>query len=30
MQVSIYAGVPAAVDGFRIASDTFAELDTDE
>lgn len=30
LQVSIYAGVPAAVEGFRIASDTFAELDTDE
>jgi 4-carboxymuconolactone decarboxylase len=30
LQVAIYAGVPAAVDGLRIASDTFAELDADE
>ena len=29
MQVAIYAGVPAAVDSFRIARDTFAELDRD-
>jgi 4-carboxymuconolactone decarboxylase len=27
MQVAIYAGVPAAVDSFRIARETFAELD---
>jgi 4-carboxymuconolactone decarboxylase len=27
LQVAIYAGVPAAVDSFRIARDTFAELD---
>ena len=27
MQVAIYAGVPAAVDSFRIARQTFAELD---
>jgi 4-carboxymuconolactone decarboxylase len=27
MQVAIYAGVPAAVDSFRIAQQTFAELD---
>ena len=26
MQVPVYAGVPAAVDGFRVARDTFAEL----
>jgi 4-carboxymuconolactone decarboxylase len=29
MQVAIYAGVPAAVDSFRIARQTFAELDRD-
>lgn len=27
IQVAIYAGVPAAVDSFRIARETFAELD---
>lgn len=27
LQVAIYAGVPAAVDSFRIATQTFAELD---
>lgn len=27
MQVAIYAGIPAAVDSFRIARETFAELD---
>lgn len=27
MQLAIYAGVPAAVDSFRIAHETFAELD---
>ena len=27
LQVAIYAGVPAAVDSFRIAQETFAELD---
>ena len=27
LQVAIYAGVPAAVDGFRIASEAFAEVD---
>src|SRR5215813_14737318 len=27
MQVAIYAGVPAAVDSFRTARQTFAELD---
>lgn len=27
MQVAIYAGVPAAVDSFRIARETFAETD---
>jgi 4-carboxymuconolactone decarboxylase len=29
LQVAIYAGVPAAVDSFRIANDAFAELDRD-
>ena len=29
MQVAVYAGVPAAVDSFRIARQTFAELDQD-
>src|SRR5689334_16991112 len=29
MQVAIYAGVPAAVDSFRIANAAFAELDQD-
>ena len=27
MQVAVYAGVPAAVDSFRIAREVFAELD---
>ena len=27
LQVAIYGGVPCAVDSFRIASETFAELD---
>ena len=27
MQVAIYAGMPAAVDSFRIARDVFAEID---
>ena len=27
MQVAIYAGIPAAVDSFRIAREVFAELD---
>ncbi len=27
LQVAIYAGMPAAVDSFRIARDVFAELD---
>ena len=27
LQVAIYAGVPAAVDSFRIAHETFAEID---
>jgi 4-carboxymuconolactone decarboxylase len=27
LQVAIYAGVPAAVDGFRIARETLAEID---
>ncbi|WP_109524709.1 MULTISPECIES: carboxymuconolactone decarboxylase family protein [Nocardia] len=27
LQVAIYAGVPAAVDSFRIAGEVFAELD---
>ena len=29
LQVAIYAGVPAAVDSFRIAGEAFAELDRD-
>jgi 4-carboxymuconolactone decarboxylase len=29
LQVAIYAGVPAAVDSFRIAREAFAELDSD-
>jgi 4-carboxymuconolactone decarboxylase len=29
LQVAIYAGVPAAVDCFRIAGEVFAELDED-
>jgi 4-carboxymuconolactone decarboxylase len=29
LQVAIYAGVPAAVDSFRIAREVFAELDQD-
>jgi 4-carboxymuconolactone decarboxylase len=29
MQVAIYAGVPAAVDSFRIAREVFAELDAE-
>ena len=27
LQVAIYVGVPAAVDSFRIARETFAEVD---
>jgi 4-carboxymuconolactone decarboxylase len=27
LQVAIYAGVPAAIDSFRIASEAFAEVD---
>jgi 4-carboxymuconolactone decarboxylase len=27
MQVTIYAGVPAGVDSFRVAREAFAELD---
>ena len=27
MQVAVYGGMPAAVDGFRVARDVFAELD---
>jgi 4-carboxymuconolactone decarboxylase len=30
LQVAIYAGVPAAVDSFRIAREVFAELDEDQ
>jgi 4-carboxymuconolactone decarboxylase len=30
LQVAIYAGVPAAVDSFRIAREAFAELDQSE
>lgn len=29
LQVAIYAGVPAAVDSFRVAREAFAELDRD-
>ncbi|SPM30768.1 Uncharacterized conserved protein YurZ, alkylhydroperoxidase/carboxymuconolactone decarboxylase family, partial [Mycobacterium terramassiliense] len=29
LQVAIYAGVPAAVDSFRIANEAFAEADRD-
>lgn len=29
LQVAIYAGVPAAVDSFRIAREAFAELDSE-
>ncbi|WP_280418495.1 carboxymuconolactone decarboxylase family protein [Nocardia carnea] len=28
LQVAVYAGVPAGVDGFRIAREVFAELDS--
>jgi 4-carboxymuconolactone decarboxylase len=28
LQVAVYAGVPASVDSFRIARETFAELDS--
>ncbi|MEB2317522.1 MAG: 4-carboxymuconolactone decarboxylase [Pseudomonadota bacterium] len=27
LQVAIYCGVPAAIDGFRVAKETFKELD---
>jgi 4-carboxymuconolactone decarboxylase len=30
LQVAIYAGVPAAVDSFRIAREVFAELDQNQ
>jgi 4-carboxymuconolactone decarboxylase len=30
LQVAIYAGVPAAVDSFRIAREAFAELDAEK
>jgi 4-carboxymuconolactone decarboxylase len=30
LQVAIYCGVPAAVDGFRIAREAFAEADADK
>lgn len=30
LQVAIYAGVPAAVDSFRIAKEALAELDSEE
>jgi 4-carboxymuconolactone decarboxylase len=29
LQVAIYVGVPAAVDSFRLARETFAEIDGD-
>jgi len=30
LQVAIYGGVPAAVDSFRIANETFAEIDAEK
>lgn len=30
LQVAIYAGVPAAVDSFRVAKEALAELDSEE
>ncbi|MDY6998836.1 MAG: carboxymuconolactone decarboxylase family protein [Actinomycetota bacterium] len=30
IQVAVYAGAPAGVDGFRAAREVFAELDADE
>jgi 4-carboxymuconolactone decarboxylase len=27
LQVAIYCGIPAGVDAFRVAKETFAELD---
>jgi len=30
LQVAVYAGAPAGVDGFRTAREVFAELDADE
>lgn len=30
LQVAIYGGVPCAVDSFRIANETFAELDAEK
>ena len=30
LQVAIYCGVPAAVDAFRVAKETFAEFDRNE
>ena len=29
LQVGIYAGIPAAVDSFRIANEAFAEIDSE-
>ncbi|WP_237392245.1 carboxymuconolactone decarboxylase family protein [Aurantiacibacter rhizosphaerae] len=30
LQVGIYAGIPAAVDSFRIANEAFAQIETEE
>ena len=30
LQVAIYCGIPAGVDAFRVARETFAELDKAE
>ncbi|MEI9852190.1 MAG: 4-carboxymuconolactone decarboxylase [Sphingomonas sp.] len=30
LQVGVYAGIPAAVDSFRIANETFAEIDAEQ
>lgn len=30
LQVAIYGGVPAAVDGFRLANETFAEIEKEQ
>jgi 4-carboxymuconolactone decarboxylase len=30
LQVAIYCGIPAGVDAFRVAKETFAEFDKNE
>ena len=30
LQVGVYAGIPAAVDSFRIANETFAEIEAEQ